>query len=317
MINEKFRIEVGGGDVLSSCLSFINETLKSMNINRKLMLRSSMLSEELLIHFLENADEGSCIEIRVRKYLGDATINITSKGDKLDLIGASELEADSILEMEDDEVEQAFRAILLKSNKDNFKYSYSRGKNKVRINVGQSEQSMLVMTVTALVLGLAMGLLMNFVLPSAVSDGISTYLLVPFKTMFMNSLKIVIAPVVFFSIVSCVSGFKDLSELGRIGLKVMGMYISDHRWPLPGKRIWSKCTSLSPSFSGNNNNTFVSRLSRCSWSRYCMSWCNPQQSGGSDRSSWSCHWNISIYRYDEYHVQLYRRCCNNTGCSQV
>ena len=43
--------------------------------------------------------------------------------------------------------------------------------------------------------------------------------------MFLNALKIVIGPVIFFSIVSCISQFKDLSELGRIGAKVMGTYM--------------------------------------------------------------------------------------------
>ncbi len=36
---------------------------------------------------------------------------------------------------------------------------------------------------------------------------------------------LVIGPVIFFSIVSCISQFKDLSELGRIGAKVMGTYM--------------------------------------------------------------------------------------------
>ena len=43
--------------------------------------------------------------------------------------------------------------------------------------------------------------------------------------MFMNALMIIIAPVVFFSLVSCISQFKNLAELGRIGAKTMGMYL--------------------------------------------------------------------------------------------
>ena len=225
LINQKKTFNIGQENLISDCLIFIEESLKSLNVNKKLMLRTKILSEELLIHFIENAEEGSSIGIQVKKYLGDTTISIRSKGEKVDLIGASEIDHDSVLEMEEYEAEQVFRAILLKSNKENFRYSYKRGNNLVKIAVGQAEQSMLVMTVVALLLGLLMGILMKFVFPAGLSEGISTYALTPFKTMFMNALKIVIAPVVFFSIVSCVSGFKDLSELGRIGLKVMGMYI--------------------------------------------------------------------------------------------
>lgn len=43
--------------------------------------------------------------------------------------------------------------------------------------------------------------------------------------MFINALKIVVGPVVFFSIVTCVSQFTNLSELGKIGARVMGLYL--------------------------------------------------------------------------------------------
>ncbi len=43
--------------------------------------------------------------------------------------------------------------------------------------------------------------------------------------MFINALNIIVGPVVFFSIATCISQFSDLSELGRIGAKIMGLYI--------------------------------------------------------------------------------------------
>ena len=85
---------------------------------------------------------------------------------------------------------------------------------------------MLVWTVAALAAGLLFGLLLNSAFPPAFSDGLSTYLLNPVKTMFMNALKVIIGPVVFFSIVSCIAQFKDLAELGRIAAKVMGLYLT-------------------------------------------------------------------------------------------
>ena len=66
---------------------------------------------------------------------------------------------------------------------------------------------------------------MKFAMPDAMCTATCDYLLSPVSSMFMSALKIVIAPVVFFSIVSCISSFGDLSELGRIGARVMGMYL--------------------------------------------------------------------------------------------
>ncbi len=47
----------------------------------------------------------------------------------------------------------------------------------------------------------------------------------PIKTMFLNALKMVVVPVVFFSILSCVSQFTNLSDFGKTGGKVMGFYM--------------------------------------------------------------------------------------------
>jgi hypothetical protein len=44
------------------------------------------------------------------------------------------------------------------------------------------------------------------------------------QTMFMNGLKLVVAPVVFLSIASSVTQFSDLRDVGRIGGKVIAMY---------------------------------------------------------------------------------------------
>ena len=41
----------------------------------------------------------------------------------------------------------------------------------------------------------------------------------------MNSLKIIIAPIVFLSIVTCFAQIKNIGDLGRIGAKIMGVYL--------------------------------------------------------------------------------------------
>ena len=83
---------------------------------------------------------------------------------------------------------------------------------------------MLLLTITALVLGLIFGVLMETVMPSIISDSICSYALRPIKSMFMSAIRIIIAPVVFFSLATCISQFKNLAELGRIAVKVMLVY---------------------------------------------------------------------------------------------
>ena len=122
-------------------------------------------------------------------------------------------------------MEEAIRSIVMRSFGENFKYRHINNANWVRILSGQADQSMLVLTLTALVLGLIFGALAKLVFPEVLTTGLCTYLLTPVKTIFMNALKVIIAPVVFFSIVTCISQFNSILELGRLGAKVMGMYL--------------------------------------------------------------------------------------------
>ena len=49
--------------------------------------------------------------------------------------------------------------------------------------------------------------------------------LTPVKTLYMNALKMLAAPVIFFSIISCISRLGSPSEFGRIGGKILALYL--------------------------------------------------------------------------------------------
>ena len=199
--------------------------MKGLGLANKLIFRTLLLAEELIPQLIRYASDGARLRVRVRRYLGDISVSIRAAGERFDPYSVPRDESDWIGEMEDEEAEQAIRGILLKSQGDKLKISHKNGVNRIRILACRFNQQMVFHTTAALFLGLLCGLLMKFVFPTAFSDGLETYLLDPIKTMFMNALKIVIGPVIFFSIVSCISKFKDLSELGRIGAKVMGTYM--------------------------------------------------------------------------------------------
>ena len=212
--------------VLSDCLGYIEGELKSLKISKKLAIRAVLISEEMISEFIKHGSENSSITISVKHIIGDTRISITSEGTEFDPYSQLGMGLDLGKEdVTDEQSHEAIRSILLKSMGEKLRYSHRKGVNTAKIIVGQSEKSMLYATVIALVLGIIFGLLMKFVFPEGVSSGISAYVLEPAKTIFMNALKIIVGPVVFFSIVSCFSQFKDLSELGKIGAKVMATYL--------------------------------------------------------------------------------------------
>ena len=225
IFNKKISADASGSDLLPVCMGFIEESLEALGTDRGLMIRTLLTAEEVIRTLaVQSTDEGR-ISVSVKRFLGDSEVIISSKGGEIELTGRVDGIPDDIEGMDDEEAELAIRSILLKSLGDRLRYSYRNGENRIRIQTGQTERSMLRLTIAALVAGIIAGLILRFAVPEFFADGLCDYLLGPVKTMFMNALRIVIAPVVFFSIVSCISQFRNITELGRIGAKVMGMYL--------------------------------------------------------------------------------------------
>jgi Na+/H+-dicarboxylate symporter len=224
--NQKRNFAIEGTQTISDCIEYVETVLTGMKVPKKLIVRSCLVVEEALVELLAQKKAEGEVRIQIRRLFGDASIMISVPGEEYDPYWGNMkfTETDAFDAEEDEERDRAIRAILLKSYGEDLKFSYKGEKNRVRIMVGLEGQSMLKKTFIGLLLGIAFGLLLKLLIPQAGVEAVSTYFLTPVKTMFMHALQIVIAPVVFFSIVACIAQFKDLSELGRIGVRVMGLY---------------------------------------------------------------------------------------------
>lgn len=80
-------------------------------------------------------------------------------------------------------------------------------------------------TLMALILAIIVGLSLRFFCSDKLITFVSADILTPVKTMYLNALKLVVAPVVFCSIASSIAGISDYKTYGRIGLKVVLIYI--------------------------------------------------------------------------------------------
>ena len=224
-MNRYARFPAADDNALSQCMTFIETALRDLGTDQKRIMKTLLVAEEVITHILEQSPQGEFVSVRIRRLVSDVVITLRAAGEELDLFHEDPQKDGPLEDLETEDAQRAIRAILLNSLGDNLKVSHKKGVNQVRILTGQADKSMLMATVASLVLGIAFGLLMMLVFPVAVSEGICTYFLSPVKTMFMNALKIIVSPVVFFSIVTCISQFPNIAELGRIGAKVMGMYL--------------------------------------------------------------------------------------------
>ncbi|WLR52848.1 dicarboxylate/amino acid:cation symporter [Bacillus tianshenii] len=78
--------------------------------------------------------------------------------------------------------------------------------------------------IIGLVLGAITGIVLNLASPD-LFDGLDKYLLGPVGTIFLNLIKMLVVPIVFFSITLGTAGLGDPKKLGRIGLKTITFFL--------------------------------------------------------------------------------------------
>ena len=203
-------------------VSFIQSSLEECGSERKSIIRMLLLTEELLVKLIGSQtkeSEGS-VWIQVTSIFGETRIRIWGKGEKLEIPESMT----SLADADDPEAEEVIRNIVLKAYQDNMDMKYRNGINTVSIRVTASRYRQLLLTLGAMVLGIFTGIILKMFVPQTFTAILSDDLFSPVSTMFLNAVKFVVAPLVFFSIASGIGDYGDMKALGRIGGKVIGTY---------------------------------------------------------------------------------------------
>ena len=210
---------------LGQALDIIEEKLQKYKLSRKEIAKSILAAEEVVKALLEHGESASYLYLSVRRILDEISIEIAVEGREFSF--EKEIDLGEKLDAEDigPDTERTIRSMILKSLLGDLKYRHRAGMNTVRISVQKSKRIMLYRTLGAMFLAVIVGVLLKGFVSEALYLPLNDHLLVPVKTMFMNALKMVVAPVVFFSIVSCIGQFSDLSEMGKIGGKTIAFYL--------------------------------------------------------------------------------------------
>lgn len=77
----------------------------------------------------------------------------------------------------------------------------------------------------ALFLGISFGLISNLFLPQNINNSLSKWFLVPMGNVFLRGIKMLVVPLVLFSIICGAASVGDVKKLGRVGGKIFIYYI--------------------------------------------------------------------------------------------
>ena len=212
-------------DAIPEGISFITAALKKRRIRSKEASRAILMAEEVMVKLFEHAAPGAEAKLAVVSVMGSLSLKLSVPGGQFEFGRDVDVCLGLDVDAEDSQAEASIRDLLLNAFRDKLRYKNRGGCNIVQIAVKESERRLLYWTVAALLSSIVLGLILRELLPAAAAQGLDAYVLTPVKTMFLNALKMIVAPVVFFSILSCVSQFTNLSDFGRTGAKVMGFYM--------------------------------------------------------------------------------------------
>ena len=192
---------------ISEIVQFVRDKITGCGIRDTETDRACLVAEEAATMIINHAGSDHA-EVYVRKLGGSVTIDIYSKGERFDPV--EKAGADLLSDTDSSgAIQSMISSILLRSMSEHFKYRYILGTNLIRIKVVRSKRAFLYRTLGAMALAIVAGFILSQIAPASFNDLLDTYILTPVKTMYLNGLKMVVAPVVFFSIVSCIVRFID------------------------------------------------------------------------------------------------------------
>ncbi|MGN1405262.1 MAG: dicarboxylate/amino acid:cation symporter [Erysipelotrichaceae bacterium] len=196
--------------------------LKMLKLKNDTIVSTLFSLEDVLDCLIKHADPEDDVTVRIFSYFGNISLKIQCKGTSFEI---DELKKQYEFSDLDEEEENVIRELIRKVLGDNISISHKSGINHVQINVKRSPYRQLINTVFALIGGIVIGLLLKNILNDEINTLFVNNLFAPIYTMFLNALKMIVGPLVLFSIASSIADFDNLRTLGKIAGKVILLYV--------------------------------------------------------------------------------------------
>lgn len=212
-------------NLLDHVEEFVGQRLRKEGLSDASAINSTNLV--CSISKLMAAKNTTFLGVAVQKTSNQVVVRIVSDGEAYNPL--DDLDIRSLIDTDPPVPDQDFDAPqtgeqLLKALRNNLSYYHRGTHNEVEFVAHKSRPQTLKVISVAFVAAIVVGLLLRFYGGAGLNDAVSTYVLTPLRTMFLNALKMLVVPVVFFAISSSVAGVSDIREYGRIGMKVFSFY---------------------------------------------------------------------------------------------
>ena len=220
----KLTIKANYKDI-STAVQQMEKVLKEWKITSEERIKSILLLEETLVKIADSASDEDKIQLIAKKNYRKVSFNVKYKGKQIELSKVNDTDLDLLGEEYGEEAEAIIRDMILRTSKDYLSMKYTKGVNTINITVHKNEKAMIYDTFIAICLAVLSGIIIRNTLPTDVVNTISTWVYSSLYTIFIRCIQMVLAPMIFFSLASCIANLTDLSSLGRTAVKVISCYL--------------------------------------------------------------------------------------------
>lgn len=216
---EAKRENIGAG------VEFVENYLRSFEYEKKKLVRCVLSVEEILVQLVENAKEDAFFKIVIKGGKKQHTVNISCLGNQCSISDAAAMNLVTDYDEQEDEKASVISGLILKAFSDSVNLKYSQGMNRAFIKISKSENDGSKFVLICLALGILLGVVFRFTLPVSAGQFLIHNVFSFVSDVFLRAIKFVVAPLVFFSIAESIMGFSDFTTFGRIGAKVIAIYL--------------------------------------------------------------------------------------------
>ena len=206
---------------LEDALDLIQATLEKFKFKGEKLEKSLYACQEELKFLIKHATEDAVIQIKMKKKYSTATIKMSAAGTKYSDFDQN----DKILKNDKSPKGHAVQSLIKEAYAGNITYSHKNGVNQVKIFIGKKERLRAIQSLVSFGLSIVFCLLMDLLLSESAAIWCITYIFSPIQTLFLNALKLITAPAVFFSVMTAVTKFGSVSDIGTIGKRSVAGHV--------------------------------------------------------------------------------------------
>lgn len=195
-------------------IEWLEENLAKMKVPKNEIFSAKLLLEETFRRQANAAGgtEDFSAQITIRKRFGDISLMLSSKGEAYDpIVGINDV-------VDDDE--EMYTLALLKARSKDMSYVRKKGTNIVCISVHELSNKSIIFIMLALFMGCAFGFISHEYLDVQTLQLIEKNLLNPIRKIIMSVLMMLVAPLIFFSVIAGFSNMSNAADLVRYGSKL-------------------------------------------------------------------------------------------------